>query len=125
MLKINDKNPVALNNLAWVSGRLNKLDAAIGYVEKAMTLAPNQPAFMDTLAGLLSDKGDHTKAIEWQAKALKSVPDNWLFKLNLAKIYIKSGDKAQAKVELDALTAMGDKISAQEEVAKLSKELGA
>ena len=125
VLKINDKNPVALNNLAWVSGRLNKLDAAIGYVEKAMTLAPNQPAFMDTLAGLLSDKGDHTKAIEWQAKALKSVPDNWLFKLNLAKIYIKSGDKAQAKVELDALTAMGDKISAQEEVAKLSKELGA
>nr|WP_315230048.1 XrtA/PEP-CTERM system TPR-repeat protein PrsT [uncultured Albidiferax sp.] len=115
-------NAVAFNNLAWIEGQLKK-DGAIAYSEKANKLAPNQPAFMDTLATLLSEKGDHAKSIELQNKAVALQPENPVFKLNLAKIYIKSGDKKQAKILLDDLAKLGDKFSNQSEVDAALKSL--
>lgn len=115
-------NAVAFNNLAWIEGQLKK-DGAIAYSEKANKLAPNQPAFMDTLATLLSEKGDHAKSIELQNKAVALQPENPVFKLNLAKIYIKSGDKKQAKMLLDDLAKLGDKFSNQSEVDAALKSL--
>ena len=118
VVKLQPNNAVAYNNLAWVTSKLNK-EGAIAYAEKANTLAPNQPAFMDTLAMLLSDKGDYPKAVEMQNKALALQPENPLFKLNLAKIHIKGGKKDLAKRELDDLTKLGDKFPSQAEVAAL------
>lgn len=118
LVKLQPNNAVAYNNLAWVSAKLNKEDA-LSYAEKANTLAPNQPAFMDTLAMLLSDKGEYAKAVELQAKVLALQPQNALFKLNLAKIHIKGGQKELAKKELNELTKLGDKFPLQAEVATL------
>ncbi|MCW2313575.1 XrtA/PEP-CTERM system TPR-repeat protein PrsT [Rhodoferax antarcticus] len=120
VIKVQPNNAVAYNNLAWVSARLNR-DSAIALAEKANTLAPNQPAFMDTLAVLLSDKGDYAKAAELQTKAVALQPQNPVFKLNLAKIHIKGGKKELAKVQLDELAALGDKFGGQKEVAELLK----
>ena len=122
VIKLQPTNAIAFNNLAWVSGRLNK-DTAIGFAETANKLAPNQPAFMDTLAMLLSDKNDYAKALEWQTKAVTAQPQNTLFKLNLAKIHLKGGKKDLAKKELDDLAKLGDKFAAQPEVATLLKSL--
>ena len=122
VIKLQPNSAVAYNNLAWVSAKLNK-DGAIGYAEKANALAPNQPAFMDTLAMLLSDKGDYAKAVELQTNALALQPQNALFKLNLAKIHIKGGKKDLAKKELDELTKLGDKFVGQAEVAEILKAL--
>ncbi|MDO8263479.1 MAG: tetratricopeptide repeat protein, partial [Gallionella sp.] len=122
VVKLQPSNAVAYNNLAWVSAKLNK-EEAIPYAEKANTLAPNQPAFMDTLAMLLSDKGDYAKATELQVKALGLQPQNPLFKLNLAKIHIKGGKKELARKELDELSKLGDKFAGQAEVANLLKNL--
>jgi predicted Zn-dependent protease len=74
---------------------------------------------MDTLAVLLSDKGEYAKAVALQNKALALQPQNALFKLNLAKIHIKGGKKDLARKELDGLTQLGDKFPAQGEVATL------
>jgi putative PEP-CTERM system TPR-repeat lipoprotein len=122
VIKTQPNSAVAYNNLAWVSAKLNK-DGAIGYAEKANALAPNQPAFMDTLAVLLSDKGDYAKAVELQTKALALQPQNALFKLNLAKIHIKGGEKDLARKELDELSKLGDKFAGQAEVVSLLKTL--
>jgi putative PEP-CTERM system TPR-repeat lipoprotein len=116
------ENPVLLNNLAWISGQMGK-DKAIGYAEKANMLAPNQPAFMDTLAMLLAKQNDYARAIELQNKALGLQPDNSSIRLNLAKIYIKSGDKARAKAELEKLAKLGDKFPGQPTVGELLKTL--
>lgn len=118
VIKLQPNNAIAYNNLAWVSAKLNK-EGAIAFAEKANTLAPNQPAFMDTLAMLLSDKGDYAKAVELQNKALALRPQNTLFKLNLAKIHIKGGKKDLARKELDELRKLGEKFPAQAEVASL------
>jgi putative PEP-CTERM system TPR-repeat lipoprotein len=122
VLKLQPNNAVAYNNLAWVTAKLNK-DGAIAYAEKALTIAPNQPAFMDTLATLLSDKNESAKALEMQKKVVALQPDAPLFKLNLAKIQLKAGDKAGAKVTLGELAKLGDKFGGQAEVAALLKGL--
>lgn len=115
-------NAAALNNLAWVSQQLHR-DNAIEYAEKANRLAPNQPALMDTWAMLLSEKGQHAKAIELQTKASQALPANTAFKLNLAKIYLAAGEQAKARVELEALAKAGGKPAIQEEAVKLLKQL--
>ena len=122
VVKLQPNNAVAYNNLAWVSGKLNK-EGAIAYAEKANTLVPNQPAFMDTLAMLLSDKGDYAKAVELQNKALALQPQNAGFKLNLAKMYITGGKKDLARKELDELAKLGEKFAAHSEVTSLLKSL--
>ena len=111
-------NALALNNLAWLAGQQGRGDA-IALAEKANAVAPNQPAFMDTLAMLLSAKGEHARALELQKKVLDLKPDAPVFKLNMAKIQIAAGDKAAARKVLDELTSLGDKFSAQKEVQNL------
>lgn len=118
VVKLQPLNAVAFNNLAWVSAKLNKV-SAISYAEKANTLAPNQPVFMDTLAMLLSDKGEYAKAAALQSKVLALQPKNSLFRLNLAKIHIKGGQKELAKKELNELAKLGDKFPLQTEVSTL------
>ena len=122
VLKLQPNNAVAYNNLAWVTSKLNK-DGAIAYAEKAMALAPNQPAFMDTLATLLSAKNEHAKALDLQKKVLALQPEAALFKLNMAKIQIRAGDKTSAKLTLDELTKLGEKFGGQAEVAEMLKGL--
>ena len=115
-------NSIAYNNLAWISGQL-KRDSALNYAEKANSISPNQPAFMDTMAMLLAEKGDYTKAIELQRKVITLQPDGNIFKMNLAKIYIKSGDKTLAKPILIDLAKLGDKFSGRAEVDNMLKNL--
>jgi len=122
VVQIQPQNAPAFNNLAWVTGQLKK-DKAVSYAEKANTLMPDQPAFIDTLAMLLLDQNDAAKALDWQKKAVKLQPQNPVFKLNLAKIYLKSGDKDQAKPILTELAKLGDKFSGQSEVGAMLKSL--
>jgi len=72
---------------------------------------------------VLSDRNEHARALEIQKKVVAQRPAVAIYKLNLAKIMIKAGDKAGAKPLLDELTAMGDKFGQQAEVAELRKGL--
>ncbi len=122
VIQIQPTNAIALNNLAWVTGSLGK-DGAIAYAEKANALAPLQPAFMDTLAMLLSEKNNYARAFELENKAIALSPKNNALKLNLAKIHIKGGKKELARKELEELAKLGDKFPAQGEVVSLLKAL--
>ena len=122
ILKVEPDNANALNNLAWVTNKL-KRPGAMAYAERANALQPEQPAFMDTLATILADAGQASKALEIQKKVVSLQPDNPSFRLNLAKFYIKAGDKSQAKKELEQLAKLGDKFAGQAEVGELLKTL--
>lgn len=112
----------AFNNLAWVENKLNGEDA-LKYAEMANKVSPNQPAFMDTLATILSSRNEFDKAIALQRSVVKLQPENSFFRMTLAKIYVKSGDKLNAKQELDRLAALGDKFSGRAEVASMLNAL--
>ena len=122
VIQLQPKNALALNNLAWLAGQQGRGDA-IALAERANAAAPDQPAFMDTLAMLLSAKGEHAKALELQKKVLALKPDAPVFKLNMAKIQIAAGDKTGARQNLDALSALGDKFAAQAEVKRQLQKL--
>lgn len=130
-------NALVLNNLAWVKGRLGRA-GALADAQRANTLAPNQPAFMDTWAMLMSDAQQHDAAIALQKKALQQLqqlsPQQlqqqqqqqqqvWSLKLHLAKIYIKAGQKDAARPLLEELAAPGVQFSEQVEVAPLRQSL--
>ena len=122
VLKLQPDSAAALNNLAWVTSQQNK-PGALEYAEKANKLAPNQPAFMDTLASLLGAEGQFERAITLQKKVVALMPANDDFKLDLAKLYLKAGNKADARTELDRLAALGTKFSGHAEVLSLQKNL--
>ena len=115
-------NAAAFNNLAWVKSRLKK-PGALADAEKANALSPEEPAFMDTWAMLLSEAGQHEKAIDLQKKALQLQPAAALLKLNLAKIYLQAGQKEAARPLLDEVQALGEQFPSQEEVARLRSKL--
>lgn len=116
------ENALALNNLAWAAGQM-KSPKAIEYAERANKVAPNQPAFMDTLAMLMADKGDSAGAIALLRKALEIAPQAAPIRLNLARVLISAGRKDEARSELDALVKLGDKFAEQTEVTRLQKSL--
>jgi cellulose synthase operon protein C len=122
VLEVQADNAPALNNLAWVTSKLNK-DGALAYAEKANALRPNQPAFLDTLAMAQVQAQQFAKAIDTQKKALSLRADDPALRLNMAKIYVAAGDKAAAKVELEALRKLGASFGSQDEVSEILAKL--
>lgn len=121
-LALQPNNAFALNNMAWIKSQLGR-DGALADAERANSLAPNQPAFMDTWATLLSAANQHDRAVELQKRVVQLQPKEMTYKLNLAKIYIKAGQKDAAKPLLDELSAAGARFPAQAEVEQLRKSL--
>jgi putative PEP-CTERM system TPR-repeat lipoprotein len=115
-------NGVALNNLAWVAGRL-KDPLALEYAEKANRLAPGQPAVMDTLAVLLLEGGETQRAVQLLKKAVELAPGAPEIRLNLAKALIRSGDRPGARKELETLSRLGERFPGQAEIAQLMRQV--
>jgi putative PEP-CTERM system TPR-repeat lipoprotein len=124
-LQLIDKQPenaLLLNNFAFVAGKAND-PRALQYAEKAIALAPDQPAILDTLGTLLVERGDATRGLAMLRKATDLAPGVPAIRLNLARALVKSGQKDAARKELDTLTALGAMFADQDEVTRLRKGL--
>jgi Tfp pilus assembly protein PilF len=122
ILAVAPKNPLVLNNLAWSLGQMND-PKATAYAEEANTLAPNQPAIMETLGSLYVAQGKTAAGLDLLAKAVALAPQNPDLQLSQARAFIKAGKKAEAKQALDKLAKLGDKFAGQAEVQMLIKRL--
>lgn len=123
ILKSQPSNPLALNNMAWLTNRAGNKKEALALAQKANELQPKQPNFMDTLAEIHAAQGNLTKAIEVQKEALQLAPERALHRLHLAKYYAAAGQKSEARDELRRLADLGDKFPAQAEVKKMMAAL--
>lgn len=121
VLKSQPEHALALNNVAWLKMKQNK-PGALDYAERAVKVAPNQAPLMDTLAMVLSAAGQHARAVEVQKQVVAKAPQLPGFRLNLAKIYVAAGDKAQARQELTELAKLKD-FPGQSEVEQMLKKL--
>jgi putative PEP-CTERM system TPR-repeat lipoprotein len=115
-------NPMAMNNIAWIMATQGK-PGAVALATKANELMPDRAPLLDTLALALAAEGQMAKAIETQKKALDQAPNSPAMKLALAKLYVKSGDKALARAELEEIANLGDKFAQQAEVSELLKQV--
>jgi putative PEP-CTERM system TPR-repeat lipoprotein len=118
VLKIQPDNAMALNNEAWLLFKLRK-PGALDLAVKANKLAPDQPAFMDTLAEIHAADGHVDQAAEIEKRAVAAQPNNLGYRLTLAKYYISLGQKDAAKQELTHLAGLSDKLPQQQEAKKL------
>ena len=115
-------NVVALNNLAWSAGQLGD-PKAIGYAERAVRLAPDSAAALDTLGTLLVAKGDASKGLEYLTRAADLAPKRHDIRLNYAKALAKAGRPDDARKELVALQAVADEFPGKSEIPALLKGL--
>lgn len=122
VLALQPTNVMALNNVAWILANA-KRPGAVAMAEQALKITPESPPVLDTLALALAAEGQLPKAIETQKRALQKAPADPGLKLTLAKLYVQSGDKLQARGELEALQRLGEKFAAQDQVAQLLKSV--
>ncbi|MGQ3051457.1 MAG: XrtA/PEP-CTERM system TPR-repeat protein PrsT [Roseateles sp.] len=116
------RHPVALNNLAWLLQRAGK-PGALEAAEKALALAPNATAFMDTAAEIHASAGQLSKALALQKRAVELDPEQPTHRLHLAQYLLKNNQKAEARVELQRLAQLGSAFAGQDEVQKLIASL--
>lgn len=115
-------NVVALNNLAWAAGELG--DArALDYAARALKLAPNSAAVLDTLGVLHIKRGDAKKGITYIEQARAADPGRADIQLSYAKALIALGQKDAARKELEALSQRPDAFTGKDSVAELLKGL--
>ena len=113
---------VALNNLAWVAGEMGD-PKAIGYAERAVQLAPNSGAVLDTYGMLLVKKGDVDKGVEVLGRAVRAAPNRPEIRLNYARALVKQGRKDDARKELQALQESKADFPGKAEIPELLKGL--
>jgi len=118
VLQVAPAHALAMNNVAWLLIKQSK-PGGLEMATRANELAPNRPALLDTLATALAADGKYPQAIEAQKKALALAAKEPSLKLNLARIYLKAGEKPYARAELEELAALGDKFGDQAEVKTL------
>ena len=102
LLKANDQDVLALNNLAMLL-RGEDQPRALELARKANELAPKSPALMDTLALLLMDSGDLAQARELLEEAVEAAPKATVLQLHLAQVQAKAGDQDAARASLKKL----------------------
>lgn len=93
---------VALNNLASLYQR-QKDARALPTAERAYKVAPQNPAVLDTLGWILVNSGQPGRGLELLKKAIVGAPTEASIRYHLAIAHASSGDKAQAKKELEQL----------------------
>jgi Flp pilus assembly protein TadD len=94
---------------------------AVALAERANELAPGRAQLLDTLATALAADNQVAKALDVQKKAVAAAPKDPGMRLNLARLYLKSGDKSLARTELQELGRLSDKFAGQTEVSELMK----
>ena len=107
LAKLQPNNPLLLNNLAYCYQQL-KSPKARETAEAALKLAPDNPAIMDTLGGVLLDDGFPQQGLKYLLRAAEMDKQNREIRLHLAQAYLKTGQTAKAKQELEKLAVYGD-----------------
>lgn len=122
ILQEEEKNPVALNNIAW-NLRDSDPEKALKYVRQAIEIAPESPVVMDTLAVILLKNGDIKQARRTIERALSKDPENLSFRYHSAMIDSASGFRDAALQTLDALLSQEEEFSEKSEAERLLQEL--
>jgi Flp pilus assembly protein TadD len=87
-----------LNALAWTAARCRReLDKGLAMAQKAVELAPDEPAYADTLAEVYFQRGDKDKAITWIKKCIEMDAKREYYRRQLRRF--EAGDPLAEVVE--------------------------
>lgn len=101
-VEANPGDAQALNNLAYELIEYgNQPDEALKYAQKAVELAPENPAYADTLGWILYGKGLYGPAVTYLERAAAK-PGNVVWKYHLAMAYARMGEASRSRTTLEA-----------------------
>ena len=113
------ENVMALNNLAGLY-QVRKDPRALATAERALAVAPGNPAVMDTVGWVLVEQGALDKALPLLREAAKALPDLPEVQYHLGVALARKGDAAEARRILQGVV---DSKASAEVVAEASREL--
>lgn len=122
LLQREPNNALLLNNLAWLYHK-EKNPQAIAYAERAYKLYPEAANILDTLGWINVEQGQTARGLELLKKAISLAPKNQAVKYHFAVALARSGDKTQARKQLEELLAAGGDFPQQQEARALLKRL--
>jgi putative PEP-CTERM system TPR-repeat lipoprotein len=120
-LEVEPNNALFLNNIAWMLNELGD-PRAQKYAERAYGLAPTNASVLDTLGWMLVQRGDAARGVDLLKAAASAAPGQNDIRMHLAKALLKTGDKAGAKSELEALAKLDQTPAVRDEAQKLLNE---
>lgn len=123
--RISEQRPLdaqALNNTAWLLVKQSKPGAS-DFAKRALKASPDNPAILNTLAQSYAHEGQLSKAIEVQLRAVSMAPEMGSLRLEMAKLYIASGDLALARDALGQLEKLKASPLAKAEARQLLAKL--
>ena len=124
VLELRPGDSQASNNLAYLLIEYrNEVDEALKYAQKAVELAPDRPAYLDTLGWAFYHKRQYPTAIRYLERASAS-NQSAAWKYHLAMAYAKAGDLKRGRATLAAALKQNPKAreaKAAQDVVELSK----
>lgn len=116
-------------NAFWSAGmellKSGQTEKAMTWFQKAYSLAPENPAVLESLAHGHYAEGRSGKALELFKAAVRRSPDDAELRLNLANVLATSGRLVEAKRELEEVLRLDDGIaSAHDRIAILMVSQG-
>ena len=106
---LDPKNALALNGLAYLLADNKRPDEALKYAQQAKELAPENPAVDDTLGWTYYQKGMYAMAVTHMESAIAR-ESNAVRKYHLAMAYLKAGDPARGRQNLEAALKMNPNL---------------
>ncbi|HEX8685900.1 MAG TPA: tetratricopeptide repeat protein, partial [Pyrinomonadaceae bacterium] len=117
-------NPTALNNLGYFLAEHNeKLDEALGMIERAVRAEPQNPSFLDSLGWAYFKLGKLKEAERYLSDAARRNPTSAAIQEHLGDLFKKLGQEEKAKASWQrALSLSADASDATRIKAKLNGE---
>jgi tetratricopeptide (TPR) repeat protein len=124
MLKVAPNSSVAMNNLAVLyAERLDQLDTALNWANKARETTPGDPHIGDTIGWISFKRGDYQSALREIKASASQLPDAEV-QYHLGMAYYMLGDEQQAQVALQKAIQTGpnlpEKVDVQQRLEVLS-----
>ncbi len=132
VLRIDQDQPAAKNNLAWLLANTDNpspadLDRALQLAQDAKNALPNEPSVADTLGWIMYKKGIAAAAIALFKESLEGYPEGHplrgTVRFHLAKAYDRNGERDRAVAELKRALDEVAQFNERADAEKFLKEL--
>lgn len=121
-LELEPRNPVALNNYAWLRHRSGRPDA-LDYAERAFEAAGGAPEIADTYGWMLVQYGKLDRGLALLSRAAKMSPDNPEIGYHYAAALSKAGRGSEARMILTGVLDSSGKFAKRGEAEALLSTL--